>query len=210
MNKAFAVASSSIIATIVLTAIADDHTLVPRPQIDVLTIGQLLPELKSTDDAGNSWNSADHVGKKVLVLYFYPGDFTGGCTRQAQVYRDALAKMEELGTEVVGVSGDEVKTHQLFKATYELKHALLSDPDGGLAKRLGIPVKAGGKVRATGPDRRPLLDANGDRIELERPVTLARWTLVVGRDGKIASLRSVANPVKDAEEVGKIIEQMPK
>jgi peroxiredoxin len=64
-------------------------------------------------------------------------------------------------------------------------------------------------VRATGPDRRPLLDANGQRIDLLRGVTLARWTLVVDRDGKIASLRSVVNPVTDAEEVRKIVAALP-
>jgi thioredoxin-dependent peroxiredoxin len=172
-------------------------------------VGQLLPALEGVDEAGQPWKSADHIGKKVLVLYFYPGDFTGGCTAQAQKYRDALAKIEELGAEVVGVSGDEAATHRLFKQTYGLTHRLLADPNGELAQLVGVPVKAGGKVRATGPDRRPLLDANGQRIDLLRGVTLARWTLVVDRDGKIAFLRSVVNPVTDAEEVRKIVAALP-
>jgi peroxiredoxin len=50
------------------------------------------------------------VGRKVLVLYFYAGDFTGGCTKQAQAYRDALAAIEELGAEVVGLSGHSLAT----------------------------------------------------------------------------------------------------
>jgi peroxiredoxin Q/BCP len=124
-------------------------------------VGQSLPAFETTDDQDRPWKSADHFGKKVLVMYFYPGDFTGGCTRQAQVYRDALAKIEELGAEVVGVSGDEVATHQLFKATYGLRHSLLSDPEGGLAKRLGVPVKAGGKV-APRPGPQALLNADGN------------------------------------------------
>jgi peroxiredoxin len=110
----------------------------------------------------------------------------------------------------VGVSGDEVATHKLFKDTYGLTHSLLSDPEGKLAKLIGVPVKAGGKVRATGPDRKPLLDADGKRIEILRPVTLGRWTVVVGRDGKIVSLRSTVNPVTDAEEVRKIVESASK
>ena len=128
-------------------------------------VGEALPEFEQTDDNGQPWKSTGHVGnKKILVLYFYPGDFTGGCTRQAQAYRDGLAKIEQLGAEVIGVSGDEVATHKLFKETYGLKHALLSDLKGELAQLLGVPVNAGGKVRATGPDRKPLLDANGQRI----------------------------------------------
>lgn len=186
---------------------ADESELVAK--VAVPEVGQPLPSLKSTDEAGQPWKSADHIGKKVLVLYFYPGDFTGGCTRQAQAYRDVLTQIEELGAEVVGVSGDEAATHQLFKETYGLTHSLLADPQGKLAKTLGVPVKAGGKVRATGPDRKPLLDANGQRIEVVRAVTLARWTLVVDRKGKIASLRSVVNPVTDAEEVCKIVAALP-
>src|SRR5580765_514184 len=106
-------------------------------------VGDPLPEFESTDEQGFAWKSADHIGKKVLVLYFYPGDFTGGCTRQAQAYRDALAKIEEHGAEVVGVSGDEVATHKLFKQTYGLTHRLLADPKGELAQLVGVPLKAG-------------------------------------------------------------------
>lgn len=186
----------------------DEPELGTKPVVP--EVGQLLPAFESMDETGQPWKSADHVGKKVLVLYLYPGDFTGGCTKQAQTYRDALAKIEEFGALVVGVSGDEVTTHKIFKETYGLKHSLLSDSDGQLAKLLGVPVKAGGKVRATGPDRKPLLDANGKSINLERPVTLARWTVVVGRDGKIASLRSVANPATDAEVIQRIVDELPK
>jgi peroxiredoxin Q/BCP len=172
--------------------------------------GAPLPAFESVDDEGRTWKSSDHIGQKVLVLYFYPGDFTGGCTKQAQAYREGLAQIEALGAEVVGVSGDEVATHKLFKETYGLTHALLADREGEVAKLLGMPVKAGGKVRATGPDRKPLLDAEGKRIDIQRPVTLARWTLVVGRDGKVASLRNKVNPVTDVEEVRKLVETLAK
>jgi peroxiredoxin Q/BCP len=170
-----------------------------------LAVGQSLPAFETTDDAGLPWKSADHVGKKILVLYFYPGDFTGGCTRQAQAYRDALARIEQLGAEVVGVSGDDVTSHKLFKETFNLPHTLLSDSQGALASLLDLPVKAGSKVKAMGPDRKPLLDDKGNRIEIIRALTLPRWTLVVDRAGKIISLRSVTNPVTDAEEVEKLV-----
>ena len=174
-------------------------------KVAVPEVGQLLPALVSTDDTGQPWKSADHIGKKVLVLYFYPGDFTGGCTRQAQAYRDALAKIESLGAEVVGISGDQVATHKLFKETYGLTHTLLADPDGELAKLLGIPVKAGGRVRATGPDRKPLLDADGKRIDIPRNVTLARSTLIIGRDGKLYAKRMTVDPTKDPNQVLEIV-----
>lgn len=148
----------------------------PQPAAPVAgpAVGELLPAFESIDEQGNPWKSADHVGKQVLVLYFYPDDFTGGCIRQAEAYRDGLAKIEELGVEVVGVSGDEVATHKLFKETYGLIHALLSDHNGQLAELVGVPVSAGGRVTAASADRKPLLDADGKRIVLQRPVTLAR------------------------------------
>ena len=184
----------------------------PKPANPVTgpAVGELFPAFESTDDKGLPWKSSNHVGKKVLVLYFYPGDFTGGCTKQAEAYRDGLTKIEELGVELVGVSGDEVATHKLFKETYALKHALLADPKGELAKLVGVPVSAGGRVSPTSPDRKPLVDADGKRILFQRPLTLARWTIVVDRDGKIASLRNIVNPVTDSEEVRKIVEALPK
>ena len=184
----------------------------PKPEAPAagLAVGELLPAFESTDEQGLPWKSAEHVGKKVLVLYFYPGDFTGGCIKQAEAYRDGLAKIEELGVELVGVSGDEVATHKLFKETYGLKHALLADPKGELAKLVGVPVSAGGRVSPASADRKPLLDADGKRIVLQRSVTIARGTVVVDRDGKIASLRNIVNPVTDSEEVRKIVEALPK
>ena len=173
-------------------------------------VGDAMPAFESTDDQDRPWKSADYVGKKVLVLYFYPGDFTGGCIKQVEAYRDGLATLDELGVELVGVSGDEVATHKLFKETYGLKHALLADSKGELAKLMGIPVSAGSRVIPAGPDRKPLLDADGKRFALQRPVTIARWTVVVDREGKIAAVRNIVNPVTDSEEVLKIVKALPK
>src|SRR5687768_14306114 len=69
-------------------------------------IGSKAPAFESVDEGGKPWKSADHVGKKVLVLYFYPADFTGGCTAQACGFRDDIEKLGSKDVEVVGVSGD--------------------------------------------------------------------------------------------------------
>jgi peroxiredoxin Q/BCP len=179
-----------------------------KPDVEAVgpVVGDPLPEFESTDEHGLAWKSDDHVGKKVLVLYFYPGDFTGGCIKQAEAYREGLAKLEELGVELVGVSADEVASHKLFKETFGMKHVLLADTRGDLAKLLGVPASAGGRVQAITRDRKPVLDAEGNRILLQRSLSLARWTIVVGRDGKIAAVRKIVNPVTDSEEVRKIVE----
>ena len=114
-------------------------------------VGDKAPAFQSTDDQGKTWKSSDHVGKSVLVLYFYPADFTGGCTAQACGYRDAIESLSSKGVEVVGVSADSPKTHEMFKAFHKLNFTLLSDEKGELAHTFGVPFKAG-KGKAQGKD----------------------------------------------------------
>src|SRR4051812_23519683 len=80
-----------------------------------LNVGDPGPAFQSKDANGLTWKSSDHLGKKYIVVYFYPGDFTPGCTAQAQKFRDNMNKLYDQGAEVVGVSGDSAKTHALFK-----------------------------------------------------------------------------------------------
>ena len=69
-------------------------------------VGDKAPAFQSVDENGKTWKSTDHVGKKIVVLYFYPADFTGGCTAQACGFRDNLKDLSSKNVEVVGVSGD--------------------------------------------------------------------------------------------------------
>jgi peroxiredoxin Q/BCP len=196
-----------LLAGLTLPAGADEPAAnieLPAPEI---AVGQPVLAIEGTDDAGQPWRSADHFGQKVIVLYFYPGDFTGGCIKQAEAFRAGLAMLSDAGVEVVGVSGDSVATHKLFKETYGLKHTLLSDPEGALAKQLGVPVtEKPAKVRTRGPDGKPLMDEKGKSIILERSVTLSRWTLIIGRDGKLAAKRTTVTPTAEADEVLKIVQ----
>src|SRR5260370_41933643 len=94
---------------------ADDKAKAPE-----VKMGDPAPVFESTDDQGSAWKSADHVGKKILVVYFYPADLTGGCTKQACSYRDDMSKLTEKGVEVVGISGDSAKNHEVFKKVHKL------------------------------------------------------------------------------------------
>ena len=96
-------------------AVADDDA----KKVD-LKVGDTAPAFQSTDDQGATWKSSDHLGTKYIVVYFYPGDFTPGCTAQAQKFRDNLNKLYDQGAEVIGISGDSAKTHALFKQAYKL------------------------------------------------------------------------------------------
>ena len=74
------------------------------------------------------------------MIYFYPKDNTPGCTAQACSFRDAYQDFKDLGAEVIGVSGDSVRSHQNFQNKYKLPFVLLSDADRKLRKLFGVPT----------------------------------------------------------------------
>ena len=192
-----------------LAARAEDPTANLESPTPEIAIGQAVLAFEGIDEAGQPWKSADHFGQKVIVMYFYPGDFTGGCIKQAEAFRAGLQMLADAGIEVVGVSGDSVATHKLFKETYGLTHTLLADPEGALAKQLGVPVtERPVKVRTRGKDGKPLMDEKGKSIIVERPMTLPRWTLIIGRDGKLMAKRTTVNPATEADEVLKIVQAL--
>jgi peroxiredoxin Q/BCP len=167
-----------------------------------LKVGDPAPLFEGTDDQGKPWKSSDHVGKKVLVIYFYPADLTGGCTKQACGFRDDMNKLTDKGVEVLGISGDSVKNHQIFKKVHNLNFALLADENGGVAKRFGVPIRAGGDFKAK--------DADGQEVVLKRGVTIARWTFVIGADGKIAYKNTKVNAAEDSKQVLEVIAKLGK
>jgi peroxiredoxin Q/BCP len=164
-----------------------------------LQVGDAAPKFELRDDGGNAWNASDHYTKRWVVIYFYPGDFTPGCTAQANAFRDAMNKLREKGVEVVGISGDAVRTHELFKKAQKLNFTLLSDEDGAVAKLFGVPFGPGGTVRTK--------DADGNVIELKRAGTAARWTFVVDKGGKIAYRNTKVIPADDAKKITEFITQ---
>jgi peroxiredoxin Q/BCP len=175
-----------------------------------LKVGDAAPAFEATDDAGKAWKSADHVGKKLVVVYFYPGDFTLGCIVQARAFRDAMNKLTDQGVEVVGVSGDSARTHELFKKAMKLNFTLLADDEGKLAKQFGVPVGKGAEVKAVGEDRKVMKDTDGREIVVKRPVTAERWTFIIGKDGKVLYKNAKVNPNEDTKQVAAFIEQMQK
>jgi thioredoxin-dependent peroxiredoxin len=167
-----------------------------------LKVGDTAPTFQLKDDGGKTWSSSDHFGSstktgKWVVIYFYPGDFTPGCTAQANAFRDAMEKLREKGVEVVGVSGDSVKTHELFKKAQKLNFTLLSDEEGAAAKLFGVPVGPAATVKAK--------DADGKAIEFKRNATLSRWTFVIGKDGKLAYKNTKVTPSDDAKKITEFI-----
>ncbi|WP_442786979.1 peroxiredoxin [Flavobacterium suncheonense] len=105
-----------------------------------IKVGDKLPLFGAKDQQGNDFYIASVLGKKVLVIYFYPKDDTPGCTKQACFFRDQYEEFTDLGVEVVGISGDSVASHKKFAERYKLPFTLLSDEDKSLRKLFGVPA----------------------------------------------------------------------
>jgi peroxiredoxin Q/BCP len=135
---------------------------------DMPQAGDTAPAFQAVDQKGNLVKSSDLIGKKIVLLYFYPKDFTGGCTKEACGFRDRVADLQKDNVQVIGVSFDTQSSHAKFIAKYNLNFTLLADPDGKLA------------------------DAYGTRMEGKNLAN--RVSFLIGLDGKIAHVTSSGNP----------------
>lgn len=185
----FALVFSGALLMSVATGFAGDNKEV--------NVGDKAPEFSALDENGKEWKSAEHVGKKVVVVYFYPADMTGGCTKQACAFRDDLSKLKDKGVEVVGVSGDSVRNHQLFRKAHDLNFTLLADTEGKVAEAFGVPITREEKsVKAT---------IDGKEEVLTRSVTAKRWTFVIGLDGKVLSKNTMVAAADDSKAVFELV-----
>jgi len=182
-----------VLACLVLFAVATGLTAAE------VAVGDKAPHFQAKDDEGNTWDSKKHIGNKIIVVYFYPADMTGGCTKQACSFRDDMPQLSEKGVEVVGVSGDSVQNHQLFKKAYGLNFTLLADTDGEIAKAFGVPMRAGGSIQRTIGDK---------DVTLTRGVTSARWTFVIDKDGKIVHKNTSVKAANDSENVLEVVRSL--
>ncbi|NEV93594.1 peroxiredoxin [Psychroflexus sp. YR1-1] len=120
--------------------------------------GEKVPHFELKDQNGNAFNSEEVIGKKPAVIYFYPKDFTPGCTKEACNFRDSYEDFKEAGAEVIGISNDSEKSHAKFAKKYKLPFVLLSDANGRVRKKFGIKKSLLGLV----PGRETfVIDAEG-------------------------------------------------
>ncbi|HNU35644.1 MAG TPA: peroxiredoxin [Methanomassiliicoccales archaeon] len=111
--------------------------------------GDTAPDFDLPDQDGKMVSSRDIRGKKALVLYFYPADFTKVCTMEAVTFRQMHERFQAAGAEVIGVSSDDVKTHKEFAVDHELTFTLLSDEWEELRKAFGAYGIGGTPARTT-------------------------------------------------------------
>jgi len=138
--------------------------------------GQTAPDFSLPGIEGGSVSLKDYKGKWV-VLYFYPKDFTSGCTLEAHNFQDDLTKYQSLNAVILGVSADTVQSHKDFCTKEGLNFKLLADPD----------LKA--------------ITAYGSAMEHNGAKTAARNTFLIDPEGKIARVYLKVSPAGHSEEV---------
>ena len=104
-----------------------------------IQVGDEAPDFPFTLKDGSPVSLKSLLQKKAVVLYFYPKDDTPGCTKEACSFRDAYESFSDAGAEVIGVSADASAAHDAFAAKHRLPFTLVSDADGLLRQRYGVP-----------------------------------------------------------------------
>ena len=108
-----------------------------KSQKKLVMVGKPAPDFALLDETGTLRKLSDYRGQKV-VLYFYPKDFTPGCTAQACSLRDDYAIYREHNIVILGISYDSVQSHKKFKAEHRVPYTLLSDTSHQVAKLYGV------------------------------------------------------------------------
>jgi peroxiredoxin Q/BCP len=113
----------------------------------MLKAGERAPEFTLPDETGTDRSLTELLSTGAIILYFYPADFTPGCTRQACRFRDLHAEVERAGLRVVGISPQGPASHAKFREKYRLPYVLLSDEHKTVIKMYGLNGPLGLGVR---------------------------------------------------------------
>ncbi len=146
--------------------------------------GEAAPAFAAPDQDGKTVSLADFAGKKNVLLYFYPKDFTGGCTKEACGFRDRMGELQTNNVTVIGVSFDSADSHKKFIEKYNLNFTLLADTDGKIAAAYDVKM--------------PLMNM------------AKRVSFLIGTDGKILHVTSAMNPQTHFDEMKAAIAMLPK
>ncbi|HEX9046701.1 MAG TPA: peroxiredoxin [Verrucomicrobiae bacterium] len=138
-------------------------------------VGDAAPSFSGLDQNGQMVTLADFAGKTNVLLYFYPKDFTGGCTKEACGFRDRLGELQTNNVAVIGVSYDSAESHQKFAVKYSLNFPLLADTNGVISQAYDVKM--------------PMLKMD------------KRVSFLIGKDGKVLHVTDASSPEKHFDEM---------
>jgi len=145
-------------------------------------VGDAAPDFEGPTSDGSRLGLKNFIGKKNVVLYFYPKDDTPGCTKEACSFRDNLQSLREMGAEIIGVSLDSVDSHKKFASKYSLPFPLISDKEKRIAGAYGVLKDTGTSVN--------------------------RATFIIDKAGKIAKVFPKVDVTKHSEEVAEALKAL--
>jgi peroxiredoxin Q/BCP len=151
-----------------LFSTAATHAAIPKA-------GDKAPLFTGQDQDGKTVKLKSLIGKKIVLLYFYPKDGTPGCTQEACNFRDGMVVLQRDNVEVIGVSFDSAESHKKFIADCHLNFRLLADPDGKIVDAYGVQVVGRKMAR--------------------------RVSFLIGLDGKIVHVTDTGDPDKHFNEM---------
>ncbi|MCX6233071.1 MAG: peroxiredoxin [Bacteroidetes bacterium] len=105
-----------------------------------IEVGSIVPQFSLKDQHGNLFSIDSVLGKKNLVIYFYPKDDSPGCTKEACYFRDQFEVFTEADALIIGISGQSIESHKKFAEKYRLSYTLLSDEGNKIRKLFGVPT----------------------------------------------------------------------
>ena len=111
-----------------------------------IKIGDYIPDFSLKDQDGNLLKISNYLGKKKLVIFFYPQDGSLNCTKEACYFRDLADVFDEADAIVIGISSQSVESHKEFAEKNRLKYTLLSDSGNNVRKLFGVPGRVFGLV----------------------------------------------------------------
>jgi peroxiredoxin Q/BCP len=151
----------------------------------VIEEGKPAPDFELRSDTGEPVKLSSLRGRPV-VLYFYPKDDTPGCTTEACEFRDAYDRFRERGAEILGVSPDDIASHEKFKTKHKLPFTLLADPDHAVAEQYGVwgEKKFAGKTY----------------------MGINRSTFIIDEEGKVAR---AMRGIKPAGHAARVLDSLP-
>jgi thioredoxin-dependent peroxiredoxin len=145
-----------------------------------IRVGDMVPCFSLPDQNGNKLNIMNFIGKKKLVIFFYPMDGSHGCTREACYFRDLSETFDKAGAMVVGISGQSVESHKKFAEQYHLDYPILSDEGNRIRKLFGVSSMIFGLIPG-------------------------RFTYVANKEGKIVFIfNSLSRPERHVDEALKV------
>lgn len=132
------IVATTLILLCLIGISTDAQEAKPKSKNKPIEVGNKIPDFTLKDDTGKDFKVSNYIGKKKLVIYFYPKDESSVCTKEACAFRDSYEAFKSTDAVIIGINSGTVQSHANFKKHHQLPFTLLSDPDNKVLKMFGV------------------------------------------------------------------------